>query len=229
MSRLLILAEGQSEEIFAKRSLIPHLQAFGVFASVTVLRTKRIVSGGSFKGGVTSYPKIRKNVEELLGDKNAHVTTLLDYYGLPDEFPLRTETLATAGLSARQKAERLQDAFAADIAHPQRFIPFLALHEFEAWLFCKPDVVAEHFGQPALTASLQAIVLEAGTPEDINNDPKNHPSARIEKLIPSFKKTSDGPSLIEKTSLSVIRAACPHFHTWLTCLEGLGGTLAGKP
>lgn len=224
MTRLLILAEGQSEEIFAKRTLIPYLSDFGVFASVTVLRTKRIMSGGGFKGGVSSYAQIRKNVVELLGDKNAYVTTLLDYYGLPEGFPSRQETLAISGLLARQKVERLQNAFAEDIAHPQRFIPFLALHEFEAWLFCKPEVVAEHFGRPTLVAGLQAILNQAGAPEDINHDPKTHPSAQIEKLIPSFKKTSDGPSLIEKTSLSVIRSACPHFDAWLTCLESLGGT-----
>ena len=36
MTRLLILVEGQSEEVFAKRTLAPHLAAFGVYASVTV-------------------------------------------------------------------------------------------------------------------------------------------------------------------------------------------------
>lgn len=221
MTRLLILVEGQSEEVFAKRTLAPHLAAFGVYASVTVLRTKRIMSGGAFRGGVTSYAKIRQNLLELLGDRNARVTTLLDFYGLPEDFPGRAAVLATPGLTAHDKAIRLQQAFADDIDQA-RFIPFLALHEFEAWLFSRPETVAEHFGNPALAAALSAIVQQAGTPEEINNDPATHPSARIECLIPSFKKTSDGPTILHKTTLATVRAACPHFGEWLTTLEGLG-------
>ena len=221
MSRLLILAEGQSEEVFARRTLAPHLTAFGVYASVTVLRTKRIMSGGAFRGGVTSYAKIRQNLLELLGDRNARVTTLLDFYGLPEDFPGRAAVLATPGLTAHDKAIRLQQAFADDIDQA-RFMPFLALHEFEAWLFSRPEAVAEHFGNPALAAALSVIVQQAGTPEEINNDPATHPSARIERLIPSFKKTSDGPTILHKTTLATVRTACPHFGEWLTTLEGLG-------
>lgn len=123
MTRLLILVEGQSEEVFAKRTLAPHLAAFGVYASVTVLRTKRIMSGGAFRGGVTSYAKIRQNLLELLGDRNARVTTLLDFYGLPEDFPGRAAVLATPGLTAHDKAIRLQQAFADDIDQA-RFMPF---------------------------------------------------------------------------------------------------------
>ena len=179
------------------------------------------MSGGGFKGGVSSYQKMRKNVMELLGDKNARVTTLLDFYGLPQDFPGRTAILAAPGLSARQKATGLQDAFANDIAE-DRFVPFLALHEFEAWLFSKPEVVSGHFGRPNLTVALQTIVDKAGAPEDINNDPATHPSARIKLLIPMFKKTSDGPNILEKTTLATVRAVCPHFDEWLTMMEGLG-------
>lgn len=220
MTRLLILAEGQSEEIFARRTLIPHLSAFGVHGSVTVLRTKRIMSGGGFRGGVSSYAKIRRNVIELLNDSNARVTTLLDFYGLPDDFPQSTETLTNPGLNAQEQAVRLQEAFAADIGH-RHFIPFLALHEFEAWLFSSPQTVADHFGNPALTDRLTEIVDQAGAPEEINNDPATHPSARIEQMIPGFKKTSDGPIILHKATLATIRAACPHFGQWLATLEGL--------
>ena len=81
--------------------------------------------------------------------------------------------------------------------------------------------LTEHFGNPALAPALAAIVQQAGTPEEINNDPATHPSARIERLIPSFKKTSDGPTILHKTTLATVRAACPHFGEWLARLEGL--------
>lgn len=222
MTWLLILAERQSEEIFARRTLIPHLAAFGVYANVTILRTKRILSGGSFRGGVSSYAKIRNDVIELLNDSSAHVTTLLDFYGLPGDFPARGETVAKHGLNARDKVLRLQAAFAADIGQ-RRSIPFLALHEFEAWLFSSPQTVADHFGNPALTDRLTAVVNQAGAPEEINNDPATHPSTRIKQLIPDFKKTSHGPIILHKATLAIVRSACPHFGQWLVTLEGLSG------
>lgn len=56
MTRLLILVEGQSEEIFVKHTLTPHLAQYGVFVeSPIVLWTKRQPSGGGFRGGVSNW------------------------------------------------------------------------------------------------------------------------------------------------------------------------------
>ncbi len=145
MTRLLMLVEGQSEEIFVKRVLTPHLVSYGVHvAHPVVLWTKRLPAGSGFRGGAVGWQQILEDLRRLLRDSDAWVTTMLDYYGLPKDFP--GQQAARGSGSAHQKVTRLEAGFAQAINH-QRFIPFLVLHEFEAWLFSDPETVADYFGQ----------------------------------------------------------------------------------
>jgi hypothetical protein len=217
MTRLLMLVEGQSEEIFVNQTLGPFLAERGVYVQPPILLwTKRIPSGGGFRGGVSNWNQIRKNLLPLLSDGDAWVTTLLDFYGLPDDFP----GLDAAG-APRERVHAVQTRFGREFDHP-RFIPFLALHEFEAWVFCSPDTVAEHFGQPDLAAKVRKVVDEAGEPEFINHGPTTHPKRRLKGLRADYKETSDGPGLLAKIGVPAIRDACSHFASWLERLEALG-------
>ena len=217
MTRLLMLVEGQSEEIFVKRTLAPYLAERGVYVQPPiVLWTKRLDSGGGFRGGAIYWNQIRRSVLPLTRDGNAWVTTLLDYYGLPEDFP-GYQKARKAG-DPRQRVAKLQEEFARVIDHP-RFVPFLALHEFEAWVFTAPDVVAEHFG----TRGLAAQMRQAGDPELINLGETSHPKARLRSMNTGYKETSDGPTLLAKIGIDAIRDACPHFAAWLKRLEALGG------
>ena len=88
MDRVLILVEGQTEERFIKSILQPHLSAFGVHVEPKIVTTKRVKSGPDFKGGITNFGKVENDIRLLLGDTNAAlITTMLDYYGLPSDFP----------------------------------------------------------------------------------------------------------------------------------------------
>lgn len=91
--RVLVLVEGQTEEHFVKRVLAPALLLRQIDIRPTPLVTKRVKSGPSFKGGVTSFGKFDRDVRRLLGDRNALVTTMLDYNGLPGDFPGVEQTL----------------------------------------------------------------------------------------------------------------------------------------
>lgn len=219
MTRLLMLVEGQSEEIFAKQTLAPHLAARGVFVQPVVLWTKRVAAGGGYRGGASNWGQIRRSLLPLLSDTNAWVTTLLDFYGLPDDVPGHPQAMQTA--SPRDRAVALQDALATEMGHP-RFIPFLALHEFEAWVFCDADILAQHFGRPDLVAQVAKALAVAGEPERINHGKDTHPKARLQAMAAGYKETSDGPTLLAKMGIETIRAACPHFAAWLHRLEGLG-------
>ena len=221
MTRLLMLVEGQSEEIFVKHTLTPYLAQHGVYVqSPIVLWTKRLPSGGGFRGGVSNWSQIRRDLLPLTRDANAWVTTLLDFYGLPEDFPGLSEALGAG--NAQEKVIALQERFSAEINH-QRFIPFLALHEFEAWLFSAPDAVEAHFGKAHVAERLRNAVQEAGAPELINHGATTHPKARLQSLVGAYKETSDGPTLLEKIGIAAVRAACPHFDSWLQRLEALGG------
>jgi hypothetical protein len=224
MTRLLMLVEGQSEEIFVKHTLARHLAQHRVYVqSPIVLWTKRLPSGGGYRGGVSNWNQILRSLLPLLQDGDAWVSTLLDFYGLPQDFPESQEALGVGG--ARERVAVLQARFAAELGH-QRFIPFLALHEFEAWLFSAPDAVEAHFGKAHLAERLRTAVQEAGAPELINHGATTHPKARLHRLVGAYKETSDGPTLLEKIGIAAVRATCPHFDDWLNRLEGLGGGAA---
>lgn len=219
VTRLLMLVEGQTEETFVKRTLTPYLAERGVFVqSPVVLWTRRMPAGGGHRGGACSWAQIRRSLAPLTHDRNAWITTLLDFYGLPEDFP----GLADAG-ELEQSPERViraQNGLANAISHP-RLIPFLALHEFEAWLFSAPEIVATHFGNPAFAAQLEKIVAQAGSPEAINHGQTTHPKARLRNLPTGYRETTDGPTLAEKIGIPTLRAHCPHFDGWLTRLETL--------
>lgn len=221
MTRLLMLVEGQSEEIFVKQTLTPFLAERGVHVQPPiVLWTRRIPSGGGFRGGVSSWDQIRRNLQPLTRDAEAWVTTLFDFYGLPEDFPGCQDVLGAGG-HPRDKVVALQERFYAEIGHP-RFIPFFALHEFEAWLFCSPQAVAEHFGIASLIDKVNKAVQEAGEPELINHGEQTHPKARLRGMGSGYKETSDGPMLMGKIGIPAMREACPHFSGWLDRLEKLG-------
>lgn len=220
MTRLLILVEGQSEEAFVKQTLAPYLAERGISVQhPIILWTKRKPSGGGHRGGTTSWAKIRQSLLPLMNDSDAWVTTLMDFYHLPDDFPGYAE--ARADGDARNLVCGLQERFKAEFGH-ERFIPFLALHEFEAWLFCSPEKVAEHFGDPRLSRKVSMAVDDAGGAELINHGRDTHPKARMKEFVPGYKETSDGPVLMEKIGVAAIREQCPHFSRWIGQLEALG-------
>lgn len=220
MTRLLILVEGQSEEIFVKQTLAPYLAERGVCVEKPIsLWTKRTPSGGGYRGGVSNWNQIRKNLKPLTHDTDAWITTLLDFYGLPNDFPGYPQARGPG--DPRHCVVKLQNKFKEEIGHP-KFIPFFVLHEFEAWVFSSPEIVTEHFGNKKLAAKIQKIVQQAGEPELINHGKETHPKARLQALDTGYKETSDGPTILSKIGIPTIRGACSHFADWLDQLEKLG-------
>lgn len=181
MTRLLVLAEGDSEELFVEKILSPHLQPLGVFARATCVVSKRLASGKKFTGG-NLWPNVRLSLQPLLADSDAWVTTLLDFYGLPDDFPGLSGLPSLPG-SASDAVRHVEGALSATMGRPARFIPFIVLHEFEAWYFANPIKVAEFFGTPSVAETMEQASREAGGPENINQGKETHPSKRLERYM----------------------------------------------
>jgi hypothetical protein len=220
MRKVLVLAEGQTEFYFLRGILAPYLQSQHVVLAPTILESGSLRPDLKFRGGATSYAKIRKHRRELLRDSSAAaVTTMLDFYGLPSDFP-GVSTLSSR-LNCYQKAEHLEMAFAADIGD-RRVLPYLSLHEFESILFADPSAIQEAFPDTLVEGPLRAVCNSVGSPEEIDDGPSTHPSARLAALLPQFRKRKDGPPLAEKIGLPAIRACCPHFNSWISRLEALG-------
>ncbi|MBI2986697.1 MAG: DUF4276 family protein [Deltaproteobacteria bacterium] len=222
MRRVLILVEGQTEERFVKSILQPHLSAFSVHAEPKIVTTKRVKSGPDFKGGVTSFGKVEYDIRLLLGDSNAAlITTMLDYYGLPSDFPGQRQL---RGSNSRDKAKELEAALQNHFQAAPRFLPYLMIHEFEALLFSAPTVLAQVMNDPSAETHLQRIRNSFATPEDINDDPVTKPSARVLDRFPGYQKVLHGPNTLSRIGLTTIRRECNHFDEWMAKLERLGST-----
>jgi len=216
--QVLILVEGQTEERFVKDVLSPAFWDKELFLQPKILTTKRVKDGPNFKGGVTNFAKFRNDAQRLLKRaRGALVTTMLDYYRLPSDFP---------GMASRppygtpmQRVTHVENAIAEHFHSPSNFLPFLVLHEFEAWLFSSPAELPRALTEPRKQPEFEAIRKGVATPEEINERPGFAPSKQIEKLFPAYRKTLHGPMIAARIGLERIRAECPHFNDWLMKLE----------
>lgn len=218
MKRVLVLVEGQTEETFVRDVLAPHLASRSIAATPVILKTKRVKSGGAFRGGISTTEQVLGDTRRLLGDGGAHaITSVLDYYALPEDFP---------GLSSRQaawtplhKVTHVEQNWGA-LMNDRRFIPHLALHEFEAWIYADPDACSWLF--PAGVADqLRGIATTCGGPELIDDGPTTAPSKRLLQVVENYRKVLMGPMAVEAIGLAKVRSACPHFDGWLSKLEAI--------
>jgi hypothetical protein len=215
----LVLVEGRTEEELVTEVLQPYLtDRCSLWLTPTVVNTSIVKDGPNFKGGVTSYGQVERDLRKLLRDTSAVVvTTLFDYYALPTDFPGMADRPAAA---PRQRVQHVQSAFAASIDDP-RFAPFLMLHELEALLFCDLSDSRAWIYQGGDLAQLREVRAQVHSPEDINEGYSTAPSRRVRAAFPGYQKTLHGPMAIADIGLDTIRGQCPHFDAWLSALEAL--------
>jgi hypothetical protein len=212
MKRIHIFCEGQTEEIFVREILTPAFLHQQICLNPIVLRTS-----AKQRGGAVSYGKIRWQVEKKCKeDPTAWVTTMLDFYGLPTDFPM-----LRSGGDSFSRAERIEKAFQEDIAQ-SNFLANLTVHEFEGLLFSQPTAFGQILQEPPdLVEKLETIQQSFLTPEYINDGQDTAPSKRILSLCRSYDKITDGILIALEIGLLRIREACPRFDAWLRRLEAL--------
>lgn len=215
--KVYVLVEGQTEEGFVKNILRQEMPE-GLYLEPVIVATKRVNTGGKFKGGVPSYPKVREEVMRLLRDSGAKmVTTMLDFYGLPTTFPGRANP---QGSNAQARVRFVEESWDSDISN-MRFKAYLSLHEFEALLFCRPEEIADTFTKPTLLSALRQIRNNFPTPEEINDDPATAPSARLQNLYPRYSKPFFGSLIASRIGVNLMLQNCKHFATWVSFLRSL--------
>lgn len=219
MNRVHVLVEGQTEEAVVGRLLKPHLWPLGVDLTAKLVATKRVASGPNHKGGGASWDRVAHELALLLRDSGVvAVTTLLDYYGLDKGFPGMG---GPSSDSARVHARHIEGAMDAALGD-SRMRSNLMVHEIETLLYVDPDVCGSYLGSDALTIAMRAAVTACGEPELVNDDPTTAPSKRIMAAHAAYRKTLDGPSILEQIGIDKIRRGCTHFGRWLGWLEALG-------
>ena len=225
MQRLLVHVEGQTEESFVNRAIRPHLVSGFGYADVSA-RLLGNARQRSRRGGIRHWDSVRKDVvRHLQGDSEALATTMVDYYGLPNTWPGRVESMQApfhekAAVVERELREDIAGALGGDA--PDRFIPFVVMHEYEGLLFSDPTVFAQAVDRPELAGDFHAIRSGFATPEEINDSPETAPSKRVERLIPGYQKPLAGVQAAIAIGLDAIRRECPHFDDWVRRLEEAG-------
>jgi hypothetical protein len=212
MRELIIIAEGHTEFEFINKCISPYLNNFGILSVKPIL----ISSSPGHKGGIRkgSYQKLKFDVHRYLKQmKDVLVTTLIDYYRLPPEFPGYTE--AVKKTLCTEKALCLEQAMDSDI-NDKRFIPYIQMHEFEALLFTKLDGFRE---LPAIDrhqiAEIQKIIDDFENPEMIDDGNETAPSKRLIKIIPGYNKKTYGNSIAITNGFTIILDKCPRFRNWI--------------
>jgi len=220
---VMAVVEGHTEKIFIENVVAPYLMSKNVFIQ------PMLISKSGQNGGDVKFARAKNDIEKHLKQRSdTFLTLFIDYYGTKSDWPgiLLSENEQNS-LTSIEKAKRVNDAtmekvqgLYPEVRADERFIPYIAMYEFEALLFSEPNVLAKKIGvQPE---KIRAILEECGTPEDINNSPNTAPSKRLNDLISSrFKKTTTGIAIAQEIGLSVIRSKCPIFDQWVSRLESL--------
>lgn len=189
MPRLYLFAEGQTELTFASTVLSEYLANRGVYMQPPLLIAHARRSGKAHRGGGRNYSPMKDDILRLLAQekgRDVFFTTMIDLYAIHPDFPGLGSAEALRHIPF-QRVEALEQAFAADIGDP-RFLPYIQLHKFEAYLFSDLSWF-EYFydGHRKQIATLEAIAAQYVSPELIDDGPETAPSKRIIAHLPDYR------------------------------------------
>lgn len=218
MRSLYIIVEGETEEEFVKRLLVPYLYGHGLTCHIQAILVH--VSGGGH--GHSNTEHFLNTIEPVLYLRGEPVvTSLLDFF----RFPRKQASFAacTALPTAAAQADCLQQAlFTAmqGIRSYRHFLPYVQLHEFEALLFA--DAAGHSLHPPRIAADVAAVIAAHPAPEDINSRPEWAPSKRLEAIYRAhnhtYRKGADAVDIAELIGMDQLRARCPRFGAWVEAL-----------
>jgi hypothetical protein len=119
MKDLYLTVEGQTEEVFARDMLQPHLTPFNVFLWPARFtgphgrRRQRIPRGGMFNTFLHALENMRRWLKENQS-ANARFSMMVDLYHLPHDCPGYAQAMAQP--DCYQQAQQLEVAIAAELA-----------------------------------------------------------------------------------------------------------------
>lgn len=213
MKRLVIIAEGETEESFVNNILCPFFCSKGIYNSIQCFKTKHS------HGGMSKYSYIKKDILNIIYEKNVVVSMMIDFYRLPSDFPGFNDLKVTQ--THQEQANLLETRIKKDLEDSQNqlfdnFIPYIQLHEFEALVFASISGIDSLFERSEMDYNgLMNVIQQYPNPEDINNHPDTAPSVRLKKLISGYNKVLHGIDIINTVGMDELLEKCPRFKTWI--------------
>ena len=218
MTTVVVVGEGRTERQFVMTILRPRLAESGVFVEPRLIPTSPEGRGGALSGQRVS----RFLCDTLRERRDTHVTTFFDLFRLRRDFP----GFATTPRDPVARAEVIEHSFKDEVVRearcrPDRFLPHIQPHEFEALLFSDTSQFAQEESEwLEAVGELESARRAAQSPEHINDGPETHPSARLEQLR-GYRKVQHGSAIAGRIGLDRIRSECRHFAAWLARIETL--------
>jgi hypothetical protein len=216
-----VYCEGQTEEKFINETIAPYFWDKDIYLIPIICTTKRTATK-KYKGGVSSYAKIRSELIKLCNShKEEYVTTMFDFYALPSDTPgMQTLPKDTIYCQIEYVEKQIQQDLLQEI-NQDNLVPYLILHEFEGLLFSEPEAFSLCNLTSAQTSALKTIREQFETPEHINNGVATAPSKRILAVYEDYDKIIDGNIVAGEIGLHTMKRECPHFSQWISKIEGL--------
>lgn len=218
-AEVIAIVEGRTEQIFIEQILQPYLSQKKVYISATQ------ISKSGEKGGDVKFIRAQRDIGNHLKQRSDnYVCTFFDYYGLKewpglDKIPRFATPEDIAQIINDATKQKIAKLF-PEIETQKRFIPFLAIHEFETFLFSDSHILAKKLD--IKVSEVEKVIEQYDKLEAINDGPDTSPSKRLEKWSHgTFKKTITGITIAKDIGVEVMRKKCPLFHAWLNKLENL--------
>ncbi len=228
MTRINVVAEGQSELRFVKQCLNRYFGGTPLADARCILTSTERKTNYEYRGGLSTYQHAKSDIIKWLKeDRQAYVSTMFDFFRLPSDFPEYQTAMRQKG--HQESVQLLEAALLADIERelPQydvakRFIPYIQLHEFESLLFCDLNVLKYDYLEPDEVANIDKLQEETKRipPEEINHGPDTAPSKRLLNILP-YQKGDAPAEWIDVITIGKIREKCPHFSAWIEKLQSL--------
>ncbi len=218
VKRLIVICEGPTEQEFCKDVLTPYFSNKNILIQAPLIKK----SGG----GVVPWLTLKKQIEtHLKQDTNAMVTTLIDYYGIPERYNYPGWEQAQAQSDKTLRITILENAMLRSISDQwhHRFIPNIQLHEFEGLLFADLKTFTNNFTEDEFVEfdAFKEIFRIFPNPEDINDGSDSAPSKRLKRHIKGYNKVVFGATIASEIGLTRIKEKCPRFNNWIKKIEKL--------
>lgn len=217
---VIAIVEGKTEQVFIESILAPYLLRKQIYITATQ------ISKPGQKGGDVRFVRAQRDIRSHLKQRaDTYVTTFIDYYGTKEWPGLDT---VQANMTPEQISRHINtetknavNALFGGNQSERRFIPYMAMHEFEALLFSDTAILAENL--ECNEAAIKKVVQLCGEPEAINNSPNTAPSKRLDGWSSSGKipKTSLGIAIAKEIGIEKMRLQCPQFNHWIASFEAI--------
>lgn len=224
---LYVICEGDSEQEFVKQILTPYIGMKTSWAysicPYKVVTSRDRQHGKIYRGGVVSFDKVKNDILSCMKTGNP-VTTMIDLYAIPNDFPEYDKSLNVEG--GYQKAQVLENGLKNYMCRQlpnyksEMFLPYLQVYEFEALFYTDLEKLKSFYLENVHSIDVLNQSVKGIAPEDIDNGSETAPSKRLINALP-YKKGMAVIEPLKRIGIDDMIKACPHFGKWIDNIMNL--------